>query len=239
MWVSQISCLMSFTDSLYLVFLATGFAVGFGHCIGMCGPIVVSFSLNIRKKRLVPAQLLYNGGRTVTYGLLGGVMGWTGAFTQVIGGIAFVQKGVMVFAGVVIIIMGLAMGGWIPCRKIFRSDYYGGGVISIGFQRLASVGSVWTYFPLGLLLGLLPCGPVYTALIAAARFGMDASGTGQGFIKGMGLMLAFGVGTIPALFVVSKLAQLGWVKSREKIYRVSAVLMVLVGVYFVVKGVQY
>ena len=37
---------MSSTDTLYLIFLVTGFTVGFGHCVGMCGPIVVSLSLN-------------------------------------------------------------------------------------------------------------------------------------------------------------------------------------------------
>ena len=41
---------MSSIEALYLTFLTTGFVVGFGHCIGMCGPIVVSFSLNLKTK---------------------------------------------------------------------------------------------------------------------------------------------------------------------------------------------
>ena len=56
---------------------------------------------------------------------------------------------------------------------------------------------------------------------------------------GMGLMICFGIGTVPALFLVAKLADLGWLKSRELIYKISAVLMIIVGVYFVIKGIRY
>jgi sulfite exporter TauE/SafE len=52
-------------------------------------------------------------------------------------------------------------------------------------------------------------------------------------------MLAFGIGTVPALFVVGKLAGLGWIKSRHKIYKISSVLMILVGVYFIIQGIRY
>ena len=69
---------MSFTDPLYLIFLTTGFTVGFGHCIGMCGPLVVSLSLNLKGKHLLLPHLLYNTGRVITYTVLGGIMGATG-----------------------------------------------------------------------------------------------------------------------------------------------------------------
>jgi hypothetical protein len=55
----------------------------------------------------------------------------------------------------------------------------------------------------------------------------------------MGLMGAFGMGTVPALFLVAKLADMGWLKSRAIIYKVGAVLMIVVGVLFVVKGIRY
>jgi sulfite exporter TauE/SafE len=230
---------MSFIDPLYPVFLATGFAVGFGHCIGMCGPIVVSLSLNLKDKNLLLPHLLYNSGRVVTYGVLGGVMGATGSFTLVAAHIAEIQKGAMIFAGVLIIIMGLAMSGWISFGKVFGNSYNPGGFISKGFRRLSQIKSPAAYFPIGLLLGLLPCGPVYTALLAAAGAGMEAAGTLDGIIKGMGVMICFGLGTVPALFLVSKLADMGWLKKREIIYRIGAVLMVAVGIYFIIKGIRY
>jgi sulfite exporter TauE/SafE len=230
---------MSFIDPLYPVFLATGFAVGFGHCIGMCGPIVVSLSLNLKDKNILLPHLLYNSGRVVTYGVLGGVMGATGSFTLVAAHIAEIQKGAMIFAGVLIIIMGLAMSGWISFGKVFGNSYNPGGFISKGFRRLSQIKSPAAYFPIGLLLGLLPCGPVYTALLAAAGAGMEAAGTLDGIIKGMGVMICFGLGTVPALFLVAKLADMGWLKKREIIYRIGAVLMVAVGIYFIIKGIRY
>ena len=230
---------MSFIDPLYPVFLATGFAVGFGHCIGMCGPIVVSLSLNLKDKNLLIPHLLYNSGRVVTYGVLGGVMGATGSFTLVAAHIAEIQKGAMIFAGILIIIMGLAMSGWISFGQVFGNSYNPGGFISKGFRRLSQIKSPAAYFPIGLLLGLLPCGPVYTALLAAAGAGMEAAGTLDGIIKGMGVMICFGLGTVPALFLVAKLADMGWLKKREIIYRIGAVLMVAVGIYFIIKGIRY
>ena len=230
---------MSFIDPLYPVFLATGFAVGFGHCIGMCGPIVVSLSLNLKDKNLLLPHLLYNSGRVVTYGVLGGVMGATGSFTLVAAHIAEIQKGAMIFAGVLIIIMGLAMSGWISFGQVFGDSYNPGGFVSKGFRRLSQIKSPAAYFPIGLLLGLLPCGPVYTALLAAAGAGMNAAGTLEAIIKGMGVMICFGLGTVPALFLVAKLADMGWLKKREIIYRIGAVLMVAVGIYFIIKGIRY
>ena len=230
---------MSFIDPLYPVFLATGFAVGFGHCIGMCGPIVVSLSLNLKDKNFLIPHLLYNSGRVVTYSLLGGVMGATGSFTLVASHIAGIQKGAMILAGVLIIIMGLAMSGWISFGKVFGNSYNPGGFVSKGFRRLSQVKSPAAYFPIGLLLGLLPCGPVYTALLAAAGAGMKAAGPLEAIIKGMGVMMCFGLGTVPALFLVAKLADMGWLKKREIIYRIGALLMIAVGVYFIIRGIQY
>lgn len=226
-------------DSIYLILLTAGFTTGFGHCIGMCGPIVVSLSLNLKKRSTFVPHLLYNGGRITTYAILGGLMGLTGSFASVTASIAGLQKGVMIFAGMIIIIMGLAMGGWIPLGKIYGNYNNPKGLISKGFHKLSTSNSALTYYPLGLLLGLLPCGPVYTALITAARAGMEAKGSPEGFFIGMGLMLTFGLGTIPALFLVAKLSDLGWLKSREMIYKIGSVLMIVVGVYFVVKGIRY
>jgi sulfite exporter TauE/SafE len=230
---------MSFIDPLYPIFLATGFTVGFGHCIGMCGPIVVSLSLNLKAKNFLIPHLLYNAGRIVTYSLLGGIMGATGSFTLVAAHIAGIQKGAMIFAGSLIIIMGLAMSGWIPFGKVFGDSYHPGGTISRGFRRLSRVKTAAAYFPIGLLLGLLPCGPVYTALLAAAGAGMKAADPAEAIVRGMGVMLCFGLGTVPALFLVAKLADMGWLKKRALIYRIGAILMVAVGVYFIIKGIRY
>ena len=230
---------MSSTESLYLVFLTTGLTVGFGHCIGMCGPIVVSLSLNLEERGLLIPHLLYNGGRVTTYGILGGIMGLTGSFTAVATRIAGLQKGAMIFSGVVIIAMALAMIGWVPLGRIFGDGGTPESFVSKGFRRLATSKSRLAYYPIGLLLGLLPCGPVYTALIAAAGTGVDAGAPTEGFLRGLWLMLAFGIGTVPALLIVGRLAGSGWLKARNVIYKTSAILMLGVGVYFVIRGIRY
>jgi sulfite exporter TauE/SafE len=227
------------TETIYFVLFTTGLTVGFGHCIGMCGPIVVSLSLSLKGRSVVVPHLLYNGGRITTYGLLGGVMGATGSFTRVVASIASLQKGVMILTGILIVVMGLAMAGWIPLGVIFGDYYNPQGVLSRGFRKLSEARSTGTYYPLGMLLGLLPCGPVYTALLAAARAGMETQSTLEGLLIGVGVMLSFGLGTVVALLLIAKLADLGWLKRRDVIYKMSSVLMVIVGIYFVVKAIWY
>jgi len=230
---------MWYIDPLFLVFLATGFTVGLGHCVGMCGPIVVSLSLNLKGSNLYLPHLLYNLGRIITYTLLGGVMGATGSFSVVASNIAGIQQGALIFAGVLIIMMALAMSGWLPLSKIFGDYTNPNGLVVKGFQKLSHIRSTAAYFPVGLLLGLLPCGPVYTALLAAAGTGMNAPSTLAGIFKGMGVMFCFGIGTVPTLFLIAKLVDMGWLKNRQMIYRIGTVLMLLVGIYFIYQGIRY
>jgi sulfite exporter TauE/SafE len=228
------------TSSIYLLFFTTGVTIGFGHCIGMCGPIVISLSLNLKGGPSLWPHLCYNAGRTLTYGLLGAVVGGMASFTRFAERIDGLQKGVMVAAGVIIVLMGLAMTGWVRTSVIFRAAPPVGAFISRVFKQLLQEKKrPLTYLPLGMLLGLLPCGPVYTALLAAARSGMETDTTLGGVLSGAGLMLCFGLGTIPALFLVSRLTDLRWLRHRENVYRIGAVLMMGVGGYFIWQGLRF
>jgi sulfite exporter TauE/SafE len=231
--------MISSIESLHLLFLATGFTVGFGHCIGMCGPIVVSLSLNLRGRSVTIPQMLYNLGRITTYVILGGIMGLTGSFTMVASQIAGIQRGVLILAGVIIALLGVALGRWIPFSGAFLEVIEPKGIVMRGFHKLTAARSVSSYLPLGLILGLLPCGPVYTALLSSARAGMEAGSSLEGFLTGAGIMLAFGLGTIPSLLLVGKLADLRWLKGRELIYRASSILIIAAGIHFIIKGVLY
>ncbi len=230
---------MSSTSGLLIAYLSTGFAIGFGHCIGMCGPLVVSLTLSLNGRPLLVPQLLYHGGRTLTYMVLGGLMAATGSFTMVAAHITVLQKGALFLTGGMIVCMGLAMTGWVPLGKIFGLNYSPGGLIAKKIAHLSQSATTAAYFPIGLLLGLLPCGPVYTALLGAARAGMEAPHIGAGIVAGMALMAAFGLGTIPALFLVAKLVDLGWLKARAKIYQLGALVMIGVGIYFIVAAWRY
>jgi sulfite exporter TauE/SafE len=226
------------TETLYLLYLSTGFTVGFGHCIGMCGPIMVTFSLNLKEKSILVPQLLYHLGRITTYSLLGGGVAAIGSLTIVAARIECFQRGVMIFAGALILLMGLAMAGWLPLGNVFGDHSNAGGWITKSSGKLLKVQSTFIYLHLGLLLGLLPCGPVYTALLGAARTGMEVNNIYKSIFYGMGLMAAFGIGTVPALFLVAKLADMGWLKSRAIIYKIGAVLMIIAGIIFIVKAIR-
>jgi uncharacterized protein len=234
---------MPFIDTsplpFFWAFLITGLSVGFGHCIGMCGPIAVSFSLKLNGRPAFWPHLFYNTGRIFTYVFLGALMGYTGSFTGTVTRVAGVQQTIMIFTGMMIIVMGVRMGGWLPFGKIFSDTGGSLGMIFRGFQTFSNRASSFAYFPLGLLLGLLPCGPVYTALIAATRSGMEAKTHWSGALSGMGLMLAFGIGSVPAMFLVARLAGMGWLSHRQSIYRISAILMIFMGGYFTIKAIRW
>lgn len=227
------------TESIYVLFLATGFTVGFGHCIGMCGPIVISVSLQLKDRPSFWPQLCYNAGRTMTYAGLGGIMGAGASFTRFASGVGGLQKGILIFAGVLIMIMGAAMAGWLPAGRIFQNAPPIARFAGAWFRRMTAAKRTAWFLPLGMVLGLLPCGPVYTAMIAAARVGMEADSAFSGMISGAGLMACFGAGTIPALLLLSQVARPGWLRHRQAVYRIGGVLMILAGIYFTWKGIRY
>lgn len=225
--------------SLFAAYLLTGITMGFGHCVGMCGPLVVSFSLNLGQRDATVPHLIYHCGRILTYTVLGAAMGATGSFTIIAVHVRNLQTGAMLFAGGIVIVMGLAVGEWVPQIRILNPQYAPLGLLARLFKKLSRRSSVMAYLPLGLMLGLLPCGPVYTALLGAARAGMGAPHILQGMFTGMGLMAAFGLGTAPALFIVGKAANSGWMKFRTKFNKAGAVLLVVLGIYYIWEAFRY
>jgi uncharacterized protein len=213
----------------YLLAFTTGVFGGFGHCIGMCGPITASCSLaasetlsTTKVRRFLPL-LLYNSGRIVTYGCIGGVMGLSGSFVNVAGRLAGIQNVVSFAAGLLMIAMGLGILG----AGGGRLERLNAPVLRIAAAFRGS-SSPLASFPLGLTLGLLPCGLSYTIFIASA-------GTG-GFVPGMLTSVLFGVGTVPALLSFGALIASLAPALRGRIYRASGVVVVVMGIYFIARG---
>jgi hypothetical protein len=217
----------------YLLALTTGVLGGFGHCIGMCGPIVASYSFAAPSANVRPAfatfapHLLYNLGRVTTYGLIGALMGLSGSFVNVAGGLAGIQNLVAVGAGIMMIFMGLAIAGiqgntsWI--------ERHNSSVLRLA-QQARSFPPAARYYFLGLILGLLPCGLSYTVFIASAGAG--------GAIPGMVTALLFGLGTLPALLLFGTVLSSLSASLRGKIYRASGVVVILMGLYYLVRGIR-
>jgi hypothetical protein len=96
--------------------------------------------------------------------------------------------------------------------------------------------SVGAYYPMGIVLGFLPCGLTYTALLAAARAAMEAENPFAGMMQGALMMMLFGIGTAPALILVGKVVNSISNKTRKWFYRVASLIMIATGVWFVVSG---
>ncbi len=222
--------------SIYLLMFTSGLLGGFGHCIGMCGPVVASYSLSIKSKSFFP-HILYNLGRISTYTLLGGIIGTTGSFIGIAGHIHGFQRFILILSGVLIILMGLGLSGWLPFIKYLKKY----DILSLHFIRrienLAS-GNLTTgsFYPIGIFLGFIPCGLVYTALIATARAGMDAENHFLGFFEGIMMMLLFGLGTMPSLLVFGKVIDIIGIKIRGGLYKLSAIVMIIMGIVFIARA---
>jgi sulfite exporter TauE/SafE len=227
------------TNSIYFLMFTSGFFGGFGHCIGMCGPIVASYCVTVKNRGLL-AHFLFNYGRVTTYTVLGGIMGVTGSFLTTVAYIQEFQKGIMIFAGLVIILMGLGLAGWLPLGWVAKRRNQTLSAPSLFFinkMRRVFSGDLpsGAFYPMGLATGLIPCGLVYTALITTARAAMEAQSHIIGGLKGMLMMLLFGLGTLPALVMFGKLVNLISIKMRARLYKLAALVMIAMGVLFLVR----
>lgn len=225
-------------DSSLLILFASGLMGGFGHCIGMCGPVVAAVSLSRPDPRSVFPHLLYHLGRITTYSLLGGAVGLSGSLVRVSIPIEPIQRTVLFGTGIAIVLMGLSLSGLFGAR--FR--WGNGADLPAPFPRIlrlvAGTGGPGACFPLGLLLGLLPCGLVYTALLTAAREGMESADPAAAFLRGFAAMALFGLGTAPSLLLLGKAVGSLGTRIRSILYRAAALLMVLAGILFLVRGVS-
>jgi sulfite exporter TauE/SafE len=220
-------------DTGYLLAFTTGIIGSFGHCIGMCGPIVASYALASPSRSdaspfdsLIPL-VLYNTGRILTYGLIGALMGLSGSFVNVAGRLAGIQNVVAIAAGLMMIVMGLGIADGITGSAAWIERH---NVAVIRMAHGVRLSSPFRYFPLGLLLGLLPCGLSYTVFIASA-------GTG-GALPGMVTALLFGLGTLPALLFFGIIVTALNSRLRGMIYRAGGVVVMIMGSYFLFRGIK-
>ena len=209
-----------------LGFLTLGLLAGFGHCVGMCSPFVLFVSRRYvppggGRRAVMAAQVWYTAGRVVTYAVLGAVAGALGGVVQLAGTLLGFQRAAAVVAGGVLVIWALvALSDLVP-----RPD--AGGSL---FARMAGAlkGRVPGHpFAIGLFLGFLPCGLLYSALIAAAARG--------GALDGGAALALFGVGTAPALLGVSAADEL-LVRNRAFVNRLSQVFLLAMGIWFLWTG---
>jgi sulfite exporter TauE/SafE len=109
------------------------------------------------------------------------------------------QQLLLVIAAAFMILLGLYLGGWwLGLSKIERLGNSLWKRIEPFARRLLPVKTPAQAWALGLAWGWIPCGLVYTMLIWTVSAG--------GVVQGAGLMLAFGLGTLPNLFAMGMVA---------------------------------
>lgn len=240
---------MSASDSIYLLMFGSGLLGGIGHCSGMCGPIVATYSLNLRSASSrsqgytsLP-HFLYNIGRITTYSIIGGIMGLTGSFAGVVGIIERFQNITMAGLGALMIIMGLAAAGWFSFGRNSGSTTGQTTALSSVVNRVISfiseTHSAGSFYAIGMATGFIPCGLLYTAYIAAAGAGAGSGGQAEGFLKGMLMLFLFGVGTAPSLFLIGRIAALKSEWIRKRFYRISSLFMIIIGALLIYRSFRY
>lgn len=209
------------------------------HCVGMCGAFV-AFAVGTgeqpgdhpgaRSKALL--SVAYNGGRLVTYTLLGAVGGALGAALDLGGSFIGLQRAAAVTAGAVMIGFGVLTllriaGAKLPKTPVPSVVHR---VVAAG-QRLAmGMRPVPRALSIGLLTTLLPCGWLYA-------FAITAAGTASP-VYGALTMATFWVGTLPALVALGAGVQKITGALGPRLPAVTALVIVLVGLYTVVHRLE-
>jgi sulfite exporter TauE/SafE len=204
-------------ESMYLSALVVGLLGGV-HCLGMCGGVVGTLTFQLEPKaqvsfwRMLPYQLGYNLGRISSYALMGAVFGYLGHTLISLTDLLPLQQTLQWLAGGFMILLGLYLGGWwqvlVHVEKLGQRLWK--RIQPLG-QKMLPVRHFYQAWGFGFVWGWLPCGLVYSMLIMALSAG--------GALQGAGVMLAFGLGTLPNLllmgsfaFVFTRLSRNRWVQ---------------------------
>ena len=208
--------------------LYTAFVLGLMgsfHCVGMCGPIAISLPLrghNFLQKTI--GGLLYNLGRTFTYGIMGAFFGLIGQGFHFLG----FQQSVSIIMGS-LMIMSVTLPFLYSNRISVNFEFFT-GPLRRSIQQLFRVRSYRGLFLIGLLNGLLPCGLVYLAIAGAIGAGS--------VLSGILFMILFGLGTLPMMLLVSGIGNMISLAVRNKMRKVVPYVVVIIGIIFILRGLS-
>lgn len=206
---------------IWLAFLA-GLAGSF-HCIGMCGGIVAAISLKDKDNALgqrLQSQIFYNTGRIVTYTFLGALAGLIGSSLNLMA-MKSVFRWFMVGANLLVIMVGLSSALGLGALNISTLERSGARFLTAPLRRALATHSSFASLPLGLMLGLLPCGLVYAPLVSAA-------GTGSA-VAGAATMAAMGLGTVPVMLGFGTASSAVSARLRSVMLRLTGLALALMG----------
>ena len=158
----------------------------------MCGGIASGLGTTAARKGALSAALVFNLSRITSYAVLGGIAAMFLGLTGEVLSLPSWSHWLRLVTAILIALVGIQfLFGLSFLSMIERGGARLWGKLSPLVQRLTSVRGLAGRAALGMAWGFLPCGLVYTILLTAASMGS--------FAKGATVMLAFGIGTLPAL----------------------------------------
>lgn len=201
------------------------------HCVQMCGPIVLSYSVAANaaqgRRSFLGLHLAYNAGRSLTYMLLGAIAGFAGGAMGWVGQLAGFQNVAAIVAGTAMVLTGIAMFGFAPGLQDWRGFALPARFLRPAGKLIASP-QPFAKFVLGLMMGFLPCGLIYAALMKA----IGSASPGEGALT----MLAFALGTSVALVVVGLGSSAATMKLARWGTTVSALTVLAMGLILIGRG---
>ena len=209
---------------IFLVGLLTSF-----HCVGMCGGLVMTSCITGHSNETKEGEkvnwfkpsLLYNLGRIISYTLTGAIVGGLGQVISLQGR----MKGVVpLVGGLFMILMGINLLGICPKLQKYLPHMPVKLAIKVYGQNNYN-----RPFYIGLLTGLMPCGPLQILQ-------MYALGTASA-IKGALSMGTFAMGTVPLLFLFGAINTVLTKKGARLILKVSSMLVIVMGISMTLQGV--
>jgi sulfite exporter TauE/SafE len=206
---------------LFMFGLLTSF-----HCIGMCGGIAISQTVrrpvledgNHGGSWFVPSTL-YNLGRVISYTVMGGIVGGIG---QAIGFNGSLKGIVPIIGGIFMVIMGINLLGIFPILRRFNLR------MPLFFAKKIQKGKNYGPLYVGIMSGLMPCGPLQMVQLYAL-------GTRSVWLGAIS-MLIFSIGTVPVLFIFGALNTLISKKFSNIILKASAALVLVLGFVMIGRG---
>ncbi len=210
----------------YLAAFFIGLAGSF-HCIGMCGPIALSLSSGSSKNlSVLLKKVTYNGGRVLAYAALGLTFGFIGDRLNLFG----LQRWLSLFIGSLLVFSFIIL--LLKIKTPFAGKAY--SMISPFFSKVYSSLKTKRSFKsmaiIGILNGLLPCSFVYLGLGGAIALGNAFDGALY--------MAMFGLGTVPVMLGVTVFGNFISGKFRSKILKFVPALILVLGILFILRGLN-
>lgn len=225
--MSIINCQLSIIHSKMLYSALLLGLTGSLHCLGMCGPLILSLQFMGHQglqKGLYAG--VYHLGRILTYSLMGLVLGALGSVFFLMG-----------FQNTFSIVLGslILAGLFLPTligKVSFMQKHYMRFVsyLKSNFAPLFHQKSLGATFFSGILNGLLPCGMVSIALTGATASGQALTGSL--------FMLLFGLGTIPLLLLLSFSQHLLPLSFKKNIPRFIPVVTFVFAMMLIIRGMH-